>query len=218
MCRGLSGEVVLSVPEIRDYRAINGELVRHLDLGVRSLRLTGANGQRLLVSGLAGPWTAVIEVVGDAGPELAAGMDAPGSRWSVGVRSRTEEPAGFGPGRLLVLGSSRPGLRICSTRGARHGGGIRRGPCRALPAWRGSHPDRSGRSSRGRETVGWTASHVRRSGSTSGRGRVAVDSSGWMLTGRRGRRRRRSCRDGVGVLGVQSLARPWIGFVIDILQ
>jgi glutamate synthase domain-containing protein 3 len=70
-------DVVLAVPEIRDYHAINSEIVRHLDAGREMIRLSGVSGQRLLAAGLSGPWSAVIEIEGDAGPELAAGLDAP---------------------------------------------------------------------------------------------------------------------------------------------
>lgn len=69
---------MIAVPEIRDYHAINSEIVRHLDAGCRAIRLSGVRGQRLLASGLAGPWSAVVEIDGDAGPEVAAGLDAPG--------------------------------------------------------------------------------------------------------------------------------------------
>jgi glutamate synthase domain-containing protein 3 len=100
--------VVLSVPEIRDYRAINQELARSLDQGCPSLRLTGALGQRLLVSELRGRWTAVIEIEGDAGPELAAGLDAPGltvvCRGSVGDGAAS----GLNAGGVLVLGRAGP--------------------------------------------------------------------------------------------------------------
>lgn len=104
----VSAEVVLSVPEIRDYRAINGELVRQLDLGVRSIQLNGANGQRLLASGLEGPWSAEIVVVGDAGPELAAGMDAPGVSLVCRGSAGDGGASGLRAGRLLVLGRVGP--------------------------------------------------------------------------------------------------------------
>jgi glutamate synthase domain-containing protein 3 len=101
-------EAVLSVPEIRDYRAINRELVRLLDQGCRAIRLTGANGQRLLVSGLVGSWTAAIELTGDAGPELAAEMDAPNltlvCRGSVGDGGASRLTAG----RVLIMGRAGP--------------------------------------------------------------------------------------------------------------
>ena len=70
-------EAVIAVPEIRDYHAINAAIVRHLDDGRRTIRLSGVHGQRLLAAGLSGPWDATIEIDGDAGPELAAGLDAP---------------------------------------------------------------------------------------------------------------------------------------------
>ena len=69
---------VVSVAEIRDYHLINAEVVRHLDAGQLHVQLVGAEGQRLLLAGLAGAWTAVIEIDGRAGPELAAGLDAAG--------------------------------------------------------------------------------------------------------------------------------------------
>ena len=126
----VSPEVVLSVPEIRDYRAINGELVRFLDQGCYRLRLTGANGHRLLVSGLAGPWNAVIEVVGDAGPELAAELDAPDV--TVVCRGSTADGGAsrLNSGRVLILGAAgvafgyaqRGGLAmVVGTTGARAG-------------------------------------------------------------------------------------------------
>jgi glutamate synthase domain-containing protein 3 len=74
---GEGAAAVVSVPEVRDYQRINAELVRLLDAGCRRVRLAGAEGQRLLVAGLAGGWDAVVEVEGNAGPELAAGLDAP---------------------------------------------------------------------------------------------------------------------------------------------
>ena len=212
--QGPAAEVVLSVPEIRDYRAINGELVRHLDLGARSLRLTGANGQRLLVSGLAGPWTAVIEVVGNAGPELAEGLDAAGL--TVVCRGSVADggASGLRAGRVLVLGASRAGLRVCSTRGAGHGGGDRRGPCRALSAWGGLiligqiGPLAGERQSGGRLL---TSAEL---GPHSGRGRRGGRFI-QMMSRRRDPRRGRSSRDDVGVFGVQSLAGSVGPDVID---
>ncbi len=67
----------LSIPEIRDYQKINAELVALLDQGHRLVRLEGAEGQRLLASGLSGSWQAVVEIVGQTGPEVAADLDAP---------------------------------------------------------------------------------------------------------------------------------------------
>jgi glutamate synthase domain-containing protein 3 len=97
-------DVVLAVPEIRDYHAINSEIVRHLDAGCRVIRLAGVRGQRLLASGLSGPWIATIEVEGDAGPELGAGLDAPGL--TVICRGGAADGAAsrLSAGRLVVLG------------------------------------------------------------------------------------------------------------------
>ena len=69
---------VVPIPEIRDYQRINAELARLLDEGHARVRLSGAEGHRLLISDLAGSWQAVVEVEGRAGPEFAAGLDAPG--------------------------------------------------------------------------------------------------------------------------------------------
>lgn len=69
---------VVPVPEVRDYHRINAEVVRLLDAGGPLVRLSGAEGQRLLLAGLSGTWRAVVVVEGRAGPELAAGLDAPG--------------------------------------------------------------------------------------------------------------------------------------------
>jgi glutamate synthase domain-containing protein 3 len=97
-------DVVIAVPEIRDYHAINSELVRCLDAGHRIHHLAGVRGHRLLAAGLAGTWTALIEVEGDAGPELAAGLDAPGV--IVVCRGRADDGAAsrLRAGTVLVLG------------------------------------------------------------------------------------------------------------------
>ena len=42
--RDSPADVVLAVPEIRDYHAINSEIVRHLDAGRRTIRLAGVRG------------------------------------------------------------------------------------------------------------------------------------------------------------------------------
>jgi glutamate synthase domain-containing protein 3 len=68
----------IPVPEVRDYHQINRRVAQWLDAGVRRIRLEGVERQRLLLNGLRGAWSAIVEVVGHAGPELAAGCDAPG--------------------------------------------------------------------------------------------------------------------------------------------
>ena len=94
------------VPELRDYQQINAELVRRLNLGERHVRLEGVDGQRLLVSRIAGAWQALIEVEGNAGPELAAELDAPGL--TVVCRGSAADGAGRGlaAGRLLIGGEA----------------------------------------------------------------------------------------------------------------
>ncbi|HMF35839.1 MAG TPA: glutamate synthase [Isosphaeraceae bacterium] len=94
------------VPELRDYQQINAELVRRLNLGDRHVRLEGVAGQRLLVSRIAGAWQALIEVDGNAGPELAAELNAPGL--TVVCRGSAADGAGRGlaAGRLLIGGEA----------------------------------------------------------------------------------------------------------------
>ena len=100
---------VLAVPEIRDYQRLNAALAALLDAGSRRVVLSGAEGQRLLASGLSGPWRAVVEVEGWAGPELAAGLNAPGL--TVVCRGQAADGAGGGlrDGRLIVLGEAGAG-------------------------------------------------------------------------------------------------------------
>ena len=94
------------VPELRDYQQINAELVRRLNLGERHVRLEGVDGQRLLVSRIAGAWKALIELDGNAGPELAAELDAPDL--TVVCRASAADGAGRGlaAGRLLIGGQA----------------------------------------------------------------------------------------------------------------
>lgn len=93
-----AGSAALCVPEIRDYERINAELAQRLDEGYRHVRLMGAEGQRFLAAGLSGMWDAEIEIEGRAGPELAAGLNAP----NVTVICRG--PAADGAGRSLRAG------------------------------------------------------------------------------------------------------------------
>lgn len=103
-------DVVLPVPEIRDYLKINAELIHALDDGARLVRLAGVEGQRLLAHGLRGRWNAVVEVEGRAGPELAADLDAPGL--TVVALGAVDDGAGRGlrSGRLLIHGDADDGL------------------------------------------------------------------------------------------------------------
>jgi glutamate synthase domain-containing protein 3 len=97
---------VVSIPEIREYPRINAEVVRHLDAGHARVLLTGAGGHRLLLSGLAGAWDAVVEIEGHAGPELAADMDAPGL--TVVCRGPVADGAArdLRAGRIAILGDA----------------------------------------------------------------------------------------------------------------
>jgi glutamate synthase domain-containing protein 3 len=97
------------IPEIRDYQKINAELVALLDQGHPLIRLDGAEGQRLLASGLSGAWSATIEVIGRTGPELAADLNAPGL--VVVARGSTADGVarGLAAGRIIVLGDAADG-------------------------------------------------------------------------------------------------------------
>lgn len=99
------GAASLAVDEIRDYTRINAEVVRLLDLGRSRISLTGVGGQRLLLSGLSGPWRAVIIVAGNPGPEFAARLDAP--HLAIEVRGSAADGLGLGlrAGRIAVEGS-----------------------------------------------------------------------------------------------------------------
>ena len=96
----------LFIPEIRDYQKINAEVVALLDRGHRFLRLKGAEGQRLLGSGLSGQWQATIEIIGRTGPEAVANLDAPGL--TVIARGSTADGAarGLKAGRVVFLGDA----------------------------------------------------------------------------------------------------------------
>ena len=72
-----SETVLILVPEIRDYERVNLEIVGRLQAGFRRILLQGVEGQRLLVSGIAGDWEATVIVEGRAGPDLGAGLNAP---------------------------------------------------------------------------------------------------------------------------------------------
>lgn len=94
------------VPELRDYRRINAELVRRLDRGEGHIRVEGAEGHRLLLAGLAGSWRATVVIVGWAGPELCFGMNAPGVTVVCLGSSGDGAGGGFRAGTLLLMGSS----------------------------------------------------------------------------------------------------------------
>ncbi len=98
--------VVIQVNEIREYPRVNAEVARALDDGADCVRLADVEGQRLLLAGLRGAWRACIEVLGDAGPELAAEMDAPGV--TVVAHGNVADGAGRGliAGELLIFGDA----------------------------------------------------------------------------------------------------------------
>lgn len=104
--RHLAKPPLIVIPEVRDYQRINSELVVRLDEGHSLVRLTGADGHRLLVSGISGNWNAVVEVEGRVGPEIGFGLNAPGL--TVICRGDAADGAGSGlqAGLLVILGSA----------------------------------------------------------------------------------------------------------------
>ncbi len=174
---------VIFVPEVRDYVRINAELVALLDEGHPRIRLESAEGQRLLASGLVGPWDAVVEVGGRTGPELAANLDAP--RLRIIARGGTLDGPGRGlrAGLIVILGDAGDGVGYAQSGGllvvtgnAAHRAGLAQsgGTLAVLgstgrlagdrqsggffflgPGGLGPHP---GRAWRGGRRVGWTDS------------------------------------------------------------
>jgi glutamate synthase domain-containing protein 3 len=102
---GASGDPPILVPELRDYSQINTELVRRLNLGQTYVRLTGVAGHRLLAAGLNGSWRATVDVEGNAGPELAAAMNAPNVTLRCLGAAADGCGGGFLAGRLVIQGS-----------------------------------------------------------------------------------------------------------------
>jgi glutamate synthase domain-containing protein 3 len=109
---------IIAIPELRDYQRINAELVQRLDRGDRRVRLHGAEGQRLLLAGLVGGWSALVEIEGNAGPELAAGLNAPGL--TVVARGTSADGAGAGlrSGRLILKNATGDALAMGQEGGA----------------------------------------------------------------------------------------------------
>ncbi len=144
---------VVPIPEIRDYQRINAELVRHLNARQGKVRLVGAEGQRLLVAGLAGEWNAVVEVEGRAGPEFTADLDAPGLTVICHGPVADGAARGLRAGRVVVLGDAGAAL------GYMQEGGIvvaaqGVGPRRLESARRRARDPGSGRPSGGRTAEG----------------------------------------------------------------
>ena len=109
---------VVSIPDIREYPRINAELKQRLDEGHPRVVLAGAEGQRLLTAGLAGNWDAIVEIEGNAGPEVAAGLDAP--KLMIVCHGSAGDGAARGRGVCVLTGSS------LGARGRGRGAGRRR--------------------------------------------------------------------------------------------
>jgi glutamate synthase domain-containing protein 3 len=97
---------VIDVPDVRDYQRINAEVVQRLDQGLRHVRLIGVEAQRLLLAGVTGSWSALIEIEGNAGPELAFGLDSPGLRVVCLGSAADGVGSGLIDGQLLILGAA----------------------------------------------------------------------------------------------------------------
>jgi hypothetical protein len=124
-------DFVLSIPEIRDYDRINAELAVRLDAGLAHVRLIGAEGQRLLLAGLSGAWSALVEIEGNTGPELGAALQAPGL--TIVVRGTTGDGAASGlrAGNVILLGRTGEALgyaqesgTVLAAAGAGHRAGL----------------------------------------------------------------------------------------------
>jgi formylmethanofuran dehydrogenase subunit C len=97
---------IIVVPDIRDYTKINSELTKLLDAGHRLVRLIGVDGQRLLTHGLRGLWSAIVIVEGNAGPELAAELDAPNLIVACSGSAKDGAGRGIKTGRLWIGGNA----------------------------------------------------------------------------------------------------------------
>ena len=101
---GLTRPPFIVVPDVRDYTKINSELTALLDAGHPVVRLVGVDGQRLVASGLRGSWSAIIMVEGNAGPELAAELDAPNVIVACSGSAKDGAGRGIKAGRLRIGG------------------------------------------------------------------------------------------------------------------
>jgi glutamate synthase domain-containing protein 3 len=102
---GTDPQRTIVVPDIRDYHRINREVVQSLELGTTRLRLAGVEGQRLLLHGLTGPWTATIVIDGSAGPELASELNARGITVICAGGAADGAGCALVSGTLVVLGA-----------------------------------------------------------------------------------------------------------------
>lgn len=95
----------IHLPEWRDSQAVSRQMVTALNRGVMRIHLTGARGDRLLLSRLAGDWSACVRIDGIVGTELARELDCPNlvilATGDVGAGAG----AGMKAGRLLIQGN-----------------------------------------------------------------------------------------------------------------
>lgn len=187
--------VAIPIPEIRDYRAVNLEIVRLLEQGHRTIRLAGVGGQRLLAARLTGDWEAEIVVEGDAGPELAAGLNAAGLTIIGEGTAEDGAASGLCAGTVAVMGpvgtafgyAQRGGLAVAVGRAGPRAGLLQAGGDLVLLG--GAGPLAGERQSGGRlfarGKLGSHQGHGRRGGQfiwmgTAGRARNDADRAAWL--------------------------------------
>lgn len=112
----------IHLPEWRDSYAVTQQVAGALNKGIERIYLSGARGDRLLLAGLTGPWSAEIRIDGDLGTELAREVNAP----SLFILANGNAGAGAGYG---LKGGT---LAISGSCGALLGSGIKGGEIWAL--------------------------------------------------------------------------------------
>ena len=98
----------IHLPEWRDSHAVTQQVALSLNRGVAKVHLTGARGDRLLLAGLTGSWTAEIRIDGDLGTELARDMNAPNIFVLADGAAGAGAGAGLKAGTLVISGKAGP--------------------------------------------------------------------------------------------------------------
>lgn len=98
----------IHLPEWRDSHAVTQQVALSLSRGVGKVHLTGARGDRLLLAGLSGTWTADIRIDGDLGTELARNMNAPGVFVLANGAAGAGAGSGMKAGTLVITGKAGP--------------------------------------------------------------------------------------------------------------
>lgn len=98
----------IHLPEWRDSHAVTQQVALALSRGVSQVYLTGARGDRLLLAGLSGTWSAEIRIDGDLGTELARNLDAPGVMVLADGTAGAGAGSGMKAGTLVITGKAGP--------------------------------------------------------------------------------------------------------------